>query len=143
MTRPTRSRDRGRTAATADAATSPRRALVVESESATAVLISAELQVLGFVTETVSAAVEAVIAARRATPSLIVLALQLHDAYGPQLLVWLRANPELKTVPVLAIQAASDDAARLGQEGFAAVLKKPLSAEKIREAVSAVIPVTV
>lgn len=118
------------------------RALVVESDHVTAEFLRGQLEELGFATETVSTGVQAVIAARRAVPSLILAALQLQDVRGSQLMTWLRSNPELKNVPVVAIHAANEDGSTATQAGFAALLKKPVTAAKIRQAVTVALPVS-
>lgn len=114
-----------------------RRALVVETDPETRRVLRDVLEQIGFVVDVVESGVDAVSTARTALPELILLDLQLRDVPGAEALRWLRANPALKLAPVIAISATRGDLPVLRGVGIKFVLKKPLSAQKIRLTVDA------
>ncbi len=119
-----------------------RRALVVESDSASAVTICQSLADLGFQVTAVPCAVEALIAARSAVPTIIFLAMQLRDATGRELANWLRSNRTLAEVPIVAMYSWGETTPSPAGAGYAALLRKPTSTAKIAQAVRNVIPAT-
>ena len=110
-----------------------RRALVVETDPETRRVLRDVLVQIGFVVDLVESGVDAVSTARTALPELILL----RDVPGAEALRWLRANPALKLAPVIAISATRGDLPVLRGVGIKFVLKKPLSAQKIRLTVHA------
>jgi signal transduction histidine kinase/CheY-like chemotaxis protein len=75
------------------------------------------------------------IAARRSKPALIFLDLGLPDLSGEQVLEALKADAELRDVPVAIVTASvltSEDRARLGRRAEAVVQKSDLSSERAR-----------
>jgi DNA-binding response OmpR family regulator len=117
----------------------PRTALVVDPDPGSTEAIRRQLAEAGFVTEAATTGVAGVIAARRTNPSLVFVARQLNDVRGDEFVVWLRSNPALKSVPVIAIQALDEVGSACGGQRFATVLKKPLSAKAIQAALAAVL----
>jgi len=114
-----------------------RRALVVESDPDTRQLVQKILAGLGFIVDAVDNGVEAVSTARQSPPEVILVALQLRDVGGLEVLRWLRANSELKRVPVIAVGVNEYDLARVRHAQIRAVLRKPLSSSAIVEAIEA------
>ena len=110
-------------------------ALIVESDANSAGIISGSLENLGFHVKRVVTGVAAVIAARQAPPTLIFLSVQLGDVAGDELVTWLRANPSLATVPIIAIHSSAEDEPDLRDGIFQARLRMPTSAEKVDEIV--------
>jgi two-component system cell cycle response regulator DivK len=114
-----------------------RRALVVEGDARTRQICRDVLDGFGFVVDVVDGGVAAVMAARRAAPDLILMDLQLRDAPGMEAIRWLRANPALESVPVVAISTNRADSARLADGTASAILRKPVSPAAILRALRA------
>jgi len=112
-----------------------RRVLVVDSDPETRELCRRVLQEQGFVPEVCDSGVAALSAARQNPPALILLDLQLHDVEGLQFIAWLRSDPTLVSIPVIAISATAEDAARLPAKKLGTLLRKPLSAAMIARSV--------
>lgn len=110
-----------------------RSALVVESDAGNASVVSQSLRNLGFCVNSVVSGVEAVIAARKKPPTVIFIAIQLRDVGGLDLAMWLRANPTLQSVPIVAMHSTDDDTPDLGKGVFSAHLKNPTSSERVAE----------
>src|SRR5574337_308389 len=113
-----------------------RQALVVEADSGTREICRAALECLGFSVNAVDSGVAAVTSARETKPDLVLFDLQLRDARGPDLLNWLRANPALHDVPMIAISVFSQDDGAHSIEGqVAGVVKKPVSRNALKTTV--------
>ena len=110
-------------------------ALVVESDVGSSSAVCGYLVELGFSVTAVASGVGAVIAARNSVPTVIFLAIQLRDATGADLVTWLRANPALARVPIVAMQTLGEDAPALEAGGFDARLKKPTSVAKVAQVI--------
>ena len=112
-----------------------RRALIVDTDPASARLWQETLERMGFAIERVSGGVAAVVAARGRAPDLIVMDAQLTDASAGETIGWLRANQPLRSVPIVVL--GIHDASRLpAQEtGAVAAVGKPLTAAAIERAV--------
>ncbi|HUK11445.1 MAG TPA: response regulator [Stellaceae bacterium] len=119
-----------------------RRALVVESDPDTRQLVQEILTGLGFIVDAVDNGVDAVSTARQRPPEVILVALQLRDVGGLEVLRWLRANSGLKRVPVIAVGVNEYDLARVRHAQIRAVLRKPLSSSAIVEAIEAAMSVS-
>jgi len=117
-----------------------RHALVVENEAGTRNLCRQILEKSGFTVDAVNSGVEALALARQRRPDLIILALQLNDAHGRQVMDWMQANPALKSAPIIVMGAASEDFSSLQAHGAKAVLPKPVSQAAIEDAVKACFP---
>lgn len=78
----------------------------------------------------------------RGWPELVLLDIQLPDISGQDLLQWLRRQPGLADIPVIALTASvtQDDRALFSGAGFTASLGKPLSLKELRECVSQHLP---
>jgi len=109
---------------------------VVDYDTATTDVVRRELANAGFAAVTARTGVEGMIAIRRRLPTLVFVALQLHDVRGEEFVGWLRANAALKSVPIIAIQALGESGFDTEARKFAAVLKKPVSTTAIRNALT-------
>lgn len=119
-----------------DPSTAPRRrALIVETDPASARLCQDTLERMGFAIERVEGGVAAVVAARGRAPDLILMDFQLPDASAGETIGWLRANQSLKSVPIVVLGIA--DASRLPARdtGTTATVGKPLTSAAIERAV--------
>jgi len=114
-----------------------RRALVVETDPDTRRLAQEVLESMGFIVDVADNGVEAVSTARVALPELILLDLQLRDDSGLEVLRWLRANAAVKLASVIAISTSRDDLSDVHDARISVVLKKPLSAHRLSQAVDA------
>ncbi|MGQ0674998.1 MAG: response regulator [Rhodospirillales bacterium] len=110
-------------------------ALVVENEAGTRSLCRRILEGYGCTVEAVSSGVEALALARQRRPDVVIMALQLNDAHGLQVMDWMQANPALKSVPVVIMGAATEDFSSLQASGARAVLRKPVSPAAIDEVI--------
>lgn len=115
-----------------------RHALVVDFDLAAAAAIRQQLEDLGFAVTVANTGVEAVVACRAITPSVIFAAVQLRDVPGLELLAWLRSNAALRDVPIIAVHALNENARKLLEGGFAALVRKPIAPEQVKQAVRAV-----
>ncbi len=111
-----------------------RMALVVDSDSESAQVIMGFLRDLGFEVTAVQSGVAAVIAARNTPPVVILLAAQLSDVTSAELVIWLRSNPALVRVPIVALHSSGETDADLMAAGFNARLRKPTTASKVAQA---------
>lgn len=112
-----------------------RSALVVETDASSASVVCLSLENLGFCVKAVESGVDAVIAARQDPPSVIFLAIQLRDVAGVVLAMWLRANPTLLDVPIVAMHSSEEDTPDLRTGVFNGHLRKPTSPAKVAEVV--------
>jgi DNA-binding response OmpR family regulator len=112
-----------------------KRVLIVDRDAETFALCQAALAPQGFVLESHNNAVAAFSAARQDPPDLIVIATQLGDASGFEVVDWIRSTPKLAAVQVIALTAMEDDHARLAASGVSIVLRKPLTIASVLRAV--------
>ncbi|MGH7125464.1 MAG: response regulator [Stellaceae bacterium] len=112
-----------------------RRALIVDTDPASARLCGETLARMGFAIDRVNGGVAAVVAARGRAPDLIVMDAQLSDASARETIGWLRANPSLKSIPIVVLGIT--DALRLpaSDAGAMTAVTKPLTAAAIERAV--------
>lgn len=110
------------------------RALVVEPDRASGELLYSQLRDLGLSVDLVTAGVDAVVATRRYTPAIVFIDLQLGDVSGIELVSWLRANPALAAVPIVAIHALAERLPALAS-GFRAFIKKPITRGAVSDVV--------
>lgn len=110
-----------------------RRALVVTSDRAMAKRCRDVAMALGFEVEVAECGVDALNAARRLPPDVMVLDLELRDVHGLELVNWLHSSPNLKTVPIIITSAFALDPrdSRISQSNLLAVLRKPLQVTEL------------
>jgi CheY-like chemotaxis protein len=90
-----------------------RRVLIVEEDPAALLVCRQVVEKAGFVVEAVDSGIAAVIAARNERPEFIFVAPQLRDVPGREAMAWLRANPALSAVPIVALaKPATPDSIR-------------------------------
>ena len=105
-----------------------RNALVVEADKGTRDICRAVLETLGFSVNAVDSGVTALAAARDSKPDIVLFDLQLRDARGTELLRWIRSNPGLRDVPMIAIGVLPEDEELASVEGQVdGFMKKPVS----------------
>lgn len=118
------------------------RILVIEDNAANLELARYLLEAAGYDVLTAEDGEEGLRHARQARPDLVVSDLQMPVMDGFEFLAELRADPELKHLPVIAVTAFSmpGDATRVMQAGFDGYLSKPIVPETFVEQVAAYLP---
>jgi len=113
--------------------------LIVEDNELNMKLFHDLLEAHGYLTIETRSGVNAVELARKHRPSLILMDIQLPEVSGLEVTKWLKDDPELRSIPVVAVTAFAmkGDEERIRQGGCEAYISKPISVvgfiEKIRE----------
>jgi two-component system cell cycle response regulator DivK len=81
--------------------------------------------------------IEALELARRHRPDLILMDIQLPEVSGLEVTKWLKDDPDLRMIPVVAVTAFAmkGDEERIRQGGCEAYLSKPISVAKFIDTV--------
>jgi two-component system cell cycle response regulator DivK len=95
------------------------------------------LEAHGYATVGTRNGIEALDLARQHRPDLILMDIQLPEVSGLEVTKWLKDDPELKSIPVIAVTAFAmkGDEERIIQGGCEAYLSKPISVAKFIETV--------
>jgi two-component system cell cycle response regulator DivK len=111
--------------------------LIVEDNEKNLKLVRDLLQVKGYRTVESETAEEGLRLAREAGPKLILMDIQLPGMNGIDALKHLRADPETKHIPVMAVTASamSQDKEKIMAAGFDGYHRKPLEIKEFLEAV--------
>ncbi len=111
--------------------------LIVEDNELNMKLFNDLLEAHGYQTLKTANGVEAVELARSKKPDLILMDIQLPEISGLEITRWLKADDELKSIPVIAITAFAmkGDEERIREGGCEAYLSKPISVVKFVETV--------
>jgi two-component system cell cycle response regulator DivK len=111
--------------------------LVVEDNALNIKLFCDLLNAHGHETEPVTDSREALEAARAFKPDLVITDIQLPYVTGIELMELLRADDELKDVPIMAVTAyaAAGDDERIRAAGAQAYVSKPISVMRFAETV--------
>ncbi|WP_294536513.1 response regulator [uncultured Rhodoblastus sp.] len=111
--------------------------LIVEDNELNMKLFNDLLEAHGYATVQTRSGVEAVGLARRHMPNLILMDIQLPEVSGLQVTQWLKDDPALAHIPIVAITAFAmkGDEEKIRQGGCEAYLSKPISVVKFLETV--------
>ena len=111
--------------------------LVVEDNALNIKLFCDLLNAHGHLTEPVTDSREALGAARSFKPDLVITDIQLPHVTGIELMQQLRADDELKDVPIMCVTAyaAAGDDERFRAAGAQAYVSKPISVMRFAETV--------
>lgn len=111
--------------------------LIVEDNELNMKLFNDLLEAHGYATVLTKSGVEAVALAREHKPNLILMDIQLPEVSGLQVTQWLKDDPALAHIPVVAITAFAmkGDEEKIRQGGCEAYLSKPISVVKFLETV--------
>ena len=111
--------------------------LVVEDNALNIKLFCDLLTAHGHETEAVTDSREALDMARAFVPDLVITDIQLPHVSGMELMHLLRADPDLKHVPIMAVTAyaGKGDEERIRAAGADAYVSKPISLMRFVEAV--------
>ncbi|CAA0098133.1 Polar-differentiation response regulator DivK [Starkeya nomas] len=121
----------------------PKTVLIVEDNELNMKLFNDLLEAHGYSTVGTRSGVEAMELARRHRPDLILMDIQLPEVSGLDVTRALKADPELKSIPVIAVTAFAmkGDEERIREGGCEAYLSKPISVGKFLETVRQFVPV--
>jgi two-component system cell cycle response regulator DivK len=116
--------------------------LIVEDNELNMKLFNDLLEANGFKTVQTRNGIEAVALARQHRPDLILMDIQLPEVSGLEVTKWLKEDPDLKAIPVVAITAFAmkGDEERIREGGCEAYLSKPISVAKFLETVRHFLP---
>jgi two-component system cell cycle response regulator DivK len=111
--------------------------LIVEDNELNMKLFSDLLEAHGYATLKTSNGIEAMELARSDRPDLIIMDIQLPEVSGLEVTKWLKADEELKAIPVIAVTAFAmkGDEERIREGGCEAYLSKPISVSRFLETV--------
>ena len=111
--------------------------LIVEDNELNMKLFNDLLEGHGYATLQSRNGVEAVELARKNKPDLILMDIQLPEVSGLQVTQWIKADEELRAIPVIAVTAFAmkGDEEKIRQGGCEAYLSKPISVAKFLETV--------
>jgi two-component system cell cycle response regulator DivK len=111
--------------------------LIVEDNELNMKLFHDLLEAHGYTTFATRNGIEALDLARRYRPDLIVMDIQLPEVSGLEVTKWLKDDPELRKIPVIAVTAFAmkGDEERIREGGCEAYLSKPISVGKFLETV--------
>ena len=111
--------------------------LIVEDNELNMKLFHDLLEAHGYDTVGTSSGIEAFELARTRRPDLILMDIQLPDVSGLEVTKWIKDDPGLHQIPVVAVTAfaMNGDEERIRQGGCEAYLSKPISIAKFMETV--------
>lgn len=106
--------------------------MIVEDNELNMKLFHDLLEAHGYQTVETRNGIEAMALARQHMPDLILMDIQLPEVSGLEVTKWLKADPELKGIPVVAVTAFAmkGDEERIRAGGCEAYLSKPISVAK-------------
>jgi two-component system cell cycle response regulator DivK len=113
--------------------------LIVEDNELNMKLFNDLLEANGRATLRTKSGVEAIKLAREHKPDLILMDIQLPEVSGLEVTRWLKEDPELRHIPVVAITAFAmkGDEEKILEGGCEGYLSKPISVGKFLETVNA------
>ena len=113
------------------------RILVVDDVPANVKLLEARLSAEYFDVLTAANGAEALDLVRKLRPDLILMDIQLPQVSGLEVTRWIKDDPELRAIPVVAVTAFAmkGDEERIREGGCEAYLSKPISVGKFIETV--------
>ena len=111
--------------------------LIVEDNELNMKLFHDLLEAHGYSTVGTRNGIEALDLARKHRPDLIIMDIQLPEVSGLEVTKWLKDDPELRSIPVVAVTAFAmkGDEERIRQGGCEAYLSKPISVAKFIDTV--------
>lgn len=111
--------------------------LIVEDNELNMKLFHDLLEAHGYATLQTKDGIEAMKIARQKRPDLILMDIQLPEVSGLEVTKWLKEDPELRAIPVVAVTAFAmkGDEDKIRQGGCEAYIAKPISVSKFLETV--------
>jgi two-component system cell cycle response regulator DivK len=111
--------------------------LIVEDNELNIKLFNDLLEAHGYATLQTKDGIEAMKMARLHRPDLILMDIQLPEVSGLEVTKWLKEDPDLRAIPVVAVTAFAmkGDEDKIRQGGCEAYIAKPISVAKFLETV--------
>jgi len=111
--------------------------LIVEDNELNMKLFHDLLEAHGYDTVGTQSGIKAIELARTHHPDLILMDIQLPEVSGLEVTKWIKDDPELHRIPVVAVTAFAmkGDEERIRQGGCEAYLSKPISIAKFMETI--------
>ena len=111
--------------------------LIVEDNELNMKLFRDLLEAHGYQTSGTSNGVEALDLVRKLRPDLVLMDIQLPQVSGLEVTRWIKDDPELRMIPVVAVTAFAmkGDEERIREGGCEAYLSKPISVGKFIETI--------
>src|SRR5688500_18770268 len=111
--------------------------LIVEDNEKNMKLVRDVLQFKGYETAEAATGTDGVRLAKDCKPDLVLMDIQLPDIDGITALGQIRADPETRKIPVIAVSASvmPDDQQRIVASGFDAYVTKPINVKNFVETV--------
>ena len=118
-----------------------KKVLVVEDNELNLKLFCDLLRAHDYLAEPVRDGREAVVRAREFAPDLIIMDIQMPHVTGYEIILELKADEELKAIPVMAVTsyAGREDEERIRAAGADSYVSKPISLARFMDAVGALI----
>ncbi|MDI6834800.1 response regulator [Ciceribacter thiooxidans] len=115
----------------------PKKVMIVEDNELNMKLFRDLIEACGYETIQTRNGMEALDLARRYRPDLILMDIQLPEVSGLEVTKWLKDDPELHVIPVIAVTAFAmkGDEERIRQGGCEAYVSKPISVPKFIETI--------
>ena len=115
----------------------PKTVMIVEDNELNMKLFNDLLESRGYSIIQTRNGLEAMDLARAHRPDLILMDIQLPEVSGLEVTKWLKDDPDLKSIPVIAVTAFAmkGDEERIREGGCEAYLSKPISVGKFIETV--------
>ena len=115
----------------------PKTVLIVEDNELNMKLFHDLLEAHGYATVGTRNGIDALGLARLHHPDLILMDIQLPEVSGLEVTKWLKDDPDLKAIPVVAVTAFAmkGDEERIREGGCEAYLSKPISVGKFIETI--------
>ena len=113
--------------------------LIVEDNELNMKLFTDLLEAHGYQVVSTESGTEAMELARAHHPALVLMDIQLPEVSGEVIIQWMKADQELKSIPIVAVTAFAmkGDEERIRSKGCEAYLSKPISIGKFVETVKA------
>ncbi len=114
-----------------------KRVLIVEDNELNMKLFHDLLEAHGYGTLQTRSGMDALALARDHRPDLILMDIQLPEVSGLEVTRWIKEDPELKSIPVIAVTAFAmkGDEEKIREGGCEDYIAKPISVTKFLEAV--------
>ena len=115
--------------------------LIVEDNELNMKLFHDLLEVHGYTTLQTKDGREALELARKHRPDLILMDIQLPEVSGLEVTKWIKADDELKSIPVIAVTAFAmkGDEEKIRSGGCEAYIAKPISVNSFLETIQTVL----
>lgn len=111
--------------------------MIVEDNELNMKLFNDLLETRGYETVRITDGLEAMKMARQVMPDVIIMDIQLPEVSGLEVTRWLKDDPELRAIPVIAVTAFAmkGDEQRMREGGCDDYIAKPISVTRFLETV--------